>query len=388
MTFLLLALVWLQGARTTSLPSARLSSAGELPASWESAARAIAPARLTLRPASHGPCRLEGLDDSGIVRWHAVFSAFLAPRPAGYAGPVDLVAGFDDAGRITDVRILSHGETPTFVAGIDSDWFLGQFTGKTTADALVPGDDIEGLTHATVSIEAVCQALRQGFAAANAASGQPRPEESARATPRGKGLPVSLTALTVAVAVLAVSLQRFIGNGLAAVFVVYSLGYLSPAFVSLSHLRFLSGGTVSAQAGLVLGLAAAAILLSRRGYCRFFCPCGRLQDLAHSLAPSAPPVACRPGAGRALLWTILLLFPLAGELPLERAEAFSALFLRNLGAWGTILAVSVLAGAVLVPRFYCRKLCPLNPLFADIETLKSALADLRRATQPGPGGAS
>jgi len=383
-TFLLLALVWLHGVPTTSLPPSPSSPAGALPAAWESSARAICPAGLTLRPASHGPCRLEGIDGSGVVRWHAVFSAFLSPRPTGYAGAIDLVAGIDDTGHITGVRVLGHNETPTFVADIDSDWFLGQFAGKAADAPLVPGEDIEGLTHATVSVEAICQSLRQGFAAADASPGQPRSEDSAYAASRRKSVQPYLIAATVAI--LAVLVQRFIGNGLAAVIVVFFLGYLSPAFVSLSHLRFLSGGEVSAQAGLVLGLAAAAIVLSKRGYCRYFCPCGRLQDVIHSISPTGSSAANRSGPGRALLWTVLLLVPFVEDLPLERAEAFSALFFRNLGAWGTLLAVSVLAGAALVPRFYCRSLCPLNPLFADIETLKTALASLRPKAKSSRGG--
>ena len=385
-TFLLLALVWLHGARMAALSPSLAGSGGDLPAGWESAARALSPAGLTLRASTHGACRLEGMDDTGNVRWHAVFSAFLSPRPAGYAGAIDLVAGFDDTGHITGVQILGHNETPTFVAGIDSDWFLGQFTGKTADEPLVPGDDIEGLTHATVSVEAICQALRQGFAAAHASPDPLRTDVPAPAASRTKGIQANLIA--IAIAVLATFLQRFIGNGLAAALVVFSLGYLTPSFVSLSHLRILSGGSVSLQAGLMLGLAAVAIVLSRRGYCRFFCPCGRLQDLVHALSPAAPSVSCRAGAGRAILWTVLLLLPLAGEFPLERAEAFSALFLRTLGAWGMMLAVSVLAGAALVSRFYCRTLCPLNPLFADIETLKTALANLRPSAKSGSGSAS
>lgn len=379
MTVLLLALVWFHGARMASLPPSLPSETGDLPVGWESAALGIRPPGLALRPSSHGACRLEGVDTAGRVRWHAVFSAFLSPHPTGYAGAIDLVAGIDDTGRITGIRLLGHNETPTFVAGIESDWFLGQFAGKTADDPLVPGEDIEGLTHATVSVEAICQALRQGLTAVNVSSNRPRPDESAPAPSRKMRVQANLTA--IAVAVLATLGQRIIGNGLAAVFVVFSLGYLTPSFVSLSHLRFLSGGSVSLQACLILGLAATAILLSRRGYCRFFCPCGRLQDLVHAISPAAPSVPCRAGAGRAILWTVLLLLPLAAELPLERAEAFSALFLRNLGAWGTILAASVLAGAALVPRWYCRTLCPLNPLFADIETLKSALANLRQSAK-------
>lgn len=346
----------------------------------------ISPSGLLLRPSSHGACRLEGVDGSGTVRWHAVFSAFLSPRPAGYAGVVDLVAGFDDTGRITGVRLLSHNETPTFAAGIDSDWFLGQFTGKTSDAPLVPGEDIDGLTHATVSVEAVCQALRQGFVAAGSAAADWRSDDSVTPAPRKKAGSVNLIAITIAV--LAALLQRFIGTGLAAILVVFALGYLSPQFVSLSHIRFLSSGSVSFQAGLILGLAAVAVLLARRGYCRFLCPCGRLQDIVHSISPTIPPETCRPGAGRAILWTALLLLPLSGELPLERAEAFSALFIRNLGPWGTILAISVLAGAALAPRFYCRRLCPLNPLFADIETVRNGLGNIRPSAKSDPGAGS
>jgi len=79
---------------------------------------------------------------------------------------------------------------------------------------------------------------------------------------------------------------------------------------------------------------------------------------------------------------------LSGELPLERAEAFSALFIRNLGPWGTILAISVLAGAALAPRFYCRRLCPLNPLFADIETVRNGLGNIRPSAKSDPGAGS
>lgn len=406
-TFILLALVSLHGIFGYPASTMVVPSAGVLPPEWEAAAKALAPSELRLRPSSHGPCRLEGIDASGVVRWHAVFSAFMTPRPAGYSGSVDLVAGFDDTGSITGVRILRQNETPTFAAGIDSDWFLGQFVGKSPDSPLVPGQDIDGLTHATVTVEAVCEALRRGFAAARAQAPDETspavipPPVSAQTTAR-EGIvhtlrkrPDSGNLPAIIIAISAALLQRYTGPAFAACIVVLSLGFLSQQFVSLSHARFLLGGSVSAQAALVFAAAALAIVIARRGYCRFLCPCGRTQDLMHALsnaASSAPhtPSGARTirGAGRAILWSSLILLPLAGGLPLERAEVFSALFLRNLGPWGLVLVISILAGSFLTPRFYCRTLCPLNPLFEDIETFRTIISRTISSSKSGSGGTS
>lgn len=413
-TFILLALVTLHGILGHRDSTAAGHLPGTLPPAWEAAARSIAPSQLRLRPSLHGPCRMEGIDGTGATRWHAIFSAFMTPRPVGYAGAVDLVAGFDDAGRITGIRILGHSETPTFVAGIDSDWFLEQFVGKTSDDPLEPGQDIDGLTHATVTVEAICQALRHGFAEALAhAPGESRvapnpasPRETAAGTigSRPWKSPGSGNMLAIFIAISAVLLQRYTGAAVAAVLVVFALGFLSHQFISLSHARLLLGESFSPQAALILCTAALTIVIARRGYCRFLCPCGRTQDLMHALSNAAshgskenigqpahhPPSQARTirGAGRPILWTSLLLLPLVNTLPLERAEAFSALFLRNLGPWGMILAVTVLAGAFLTPRFYCRKLCPLNPLFADIDALRTIALKILSGSKSSSGGTS
>ncbi|HEY9068907.1 MAG TPA: FMN-binding protein, partial [Candidatus Ozemobacteraceae bacterium] len=375
-TCILLALLALNGsARPSAVPSPEA-----LPPAWEEAARRLAPPGLALSVVAHGPCRLEGADASGTIRWHAVFSAWLTPRPVGYAGPVDLVAGFDETGRITGVRILGHCETPTFVAGLEEEWFLGQFTGKTATDALQPGQDLDGLTRATTTVEAVCEALRQGFSAAGHGATVPGTTvgtwtASPTTTPRGY-VPYAALAVTATAALL----QRLIGVVPAAALVVLSTGYLAPQFLSLTHLRLLASGHTASPTLALLLLAGTALLLARRGYCRYLCPCGRAQDLARNIAlyitcNSMPPSESRfRGAGRAILWTTLLLLPFAKELPLERLEAFSALFLGGLGGWGLLVAGAVLAGAMLMPRLYCRLLCPLNPMFVDLETIRRLVA--------------
>ena len=412
MTFLLLGLVWLHGGSENAAGRPGASPDRELPVAWEAAARQLAPAGLRLETTAHDSCRLEGVDPSGTVRWHALFSAFMTPRPVGYAGAVDLVAGFDDSGRITGIRILGHHETPTFVAGIDSDWFLGQFAGKTADDPLLPGQDIDGLTHATVTVEAVCTALRTGFASISsqrhAASFLPVASASAKIPTVGSPVAASSSrrtpginnSIAIAISFCAVLLQRVIGFLPSAALVVLALGFLSPQFVSLSHLQLLSGGGLSAEAALVLCTAVLAILCARRGYCRFLCPCGRLQDILHGISiklfpPSAELAPCSRvtsptfrGAGRAIFWTSLILLPLLRDLPLERLEAFSALFLRNLGIWGMILSGAVLLGAFFLPRFYCRMLCPLNPLFTDMESIRRKCLSSTMLRKTPTGGSS
>lgn len=86
----------------------------------------------------------------------------------GYAGPVEIMAGFDTDGVLMGVQILSQRETPGLGTAILNADFLGQFPGRTSAMTVVrmatAEDEIQALTSATISTEAVVNAINAAMA--------------------------------------------------------------------------------------------------------------------------------------------------------------------------------------------------------------------------------
>ncbi|MBF0545958.1 MAG: FMN-binding protein [Candidatus Riflebacteria bacterium] len=134
----------------------------------------LLPDGLSLRASSDPEIAAEGINKDGSCLWKAYISNIVAPEITGYSGPIELLVGIDDSGGITGVEILSHSETKTFVEGIEDEWFLKQFNGKTLKAPIVPFKDIDGITHATVSVNAICNGVHACLEHAAQTSQTPR----------------------------------------------------------------------------------------------------------------------------------------------------------------------------------------------------------------------
>lgn len=84
----------------------------------------------------------------------------------GYGGPITMLVGFDAAGEIKGMKILSHAETPGLGAKINEvrygetgPWFLRQFAGKNAREISL--DDIQAITAATISSQAVIEGVKK-----------------------------------------------------------------------------------------------------------------------------------------------------------------------------------------------------------------------------------
>jgi electron transport complex protein RnfG len=85
---------------------------------------------------------------------------------SGYAGYIRMIVGIDTKDAIRGVEILEHQETPGLGAkiaevrpGEKGPYFLRQFRGK-QARTVAVGKDIDAITGATISSEAVTDAVR------------------------------------------------------------------------------------------------------------------------------------------------------------------------------------------------------------------------------------
>ncbi|NLY53341.1 MAG: RnfABCDGE type electron transport complex subunit G [Firmicutes bacterium] len=97
----------------------------------------------------------------------------------GYGGPIELMAGINQNGKIAGLKVLSHQETPGLGENITSESFVSQFVDKSTAAPLrtvkstaTDEHDIVAITAATISSEAVVDGLNQFMQLFNAVWGK------------------------------------------------------------------------------------------------------------------------------------------------------------------------------------------------------------------------
>lgn len=80
----------------------------------------------------------------------------------GYAGPIEIMVGISNDGKVSGIKILSHTETPGLGANAPEPKFSDQFKNKSTADKIevvkmAPSKEnqIQALTGATITSKAV-----------------------------------------------------------------------------------------------------------------------------------------------------------------------------------------------------------------------------------------
>jgi len=100
----------------------------------------------------------------GSIVGYAVESA-----SAGYSGNVSILVGFNAAGAIHDISVLSHTETPGLGDKIEPDKgdFSIQFKGKDPATFKVlvkmDGGDVDAITASTITSRAYCVAVTNAW---------------------------------------------------------------------------------------------------------------------------------------------------------------------------------------------------------------------------------
>ena len=102
--------------------------------------------------------RFVGLDNKGTPIGYA-YRVF----PQGYDGAIDMLVGIDMNGRVAGVKILSIHETPGLGMRASEASFLKQFTGKTVASPLKAKKDVDAISGATITSQAVSDGVKQAL---------------------------------------------------------------------------------------------------------------------------------------------------------------------------------------------------------------------------------
>lgn len=85
------------------------------------------------------------------------FTKDIVPSIVGYNGPINMIVGVDTKGTILGLQVLSHIETPEYVTELDK--FIAQFPALGIQDTLRIGKNIDVMTEATQSSEAITRSI-------------------------------------------------------------------------------------------------------------------------------------------------------------------------------------------------------------------------------------
>lgn len=84
-------------------------------------------------------------------------------RTEGYGGTIRFSLAVDGEGKIVQLKIIDHAETPGLGAKITEEGFRNQFVGKTVDSPLTAGQDIDIIAGATVSARAMANGVKKAL---------------------------------------------------------------------------------------------------------------------------------------------------------------------------------------------------------------------------------
>jgi NosR/NirI family nitrous oxide reductase transcriptional regulator len=321
----------------------------------------------------------------------------VAPSVRGYAGPIKVLLVLGDDGRIKGIKLISHRETKNYVHYLETPAYLNRFIGKSVFDRFEIDRDIDGISRATVSVEALAKTVRES-SRAMAADVYGLQAGAGQAAAAGEGSWAWYAAVLLfggAGYVLTRRgrrLQRMRDLSLAAGIAVIGLYLASPFSILHVFNLVLLRPSSSVLWYVIVGSTLVSLLIAGRFYCGWLCPFGALSELI-ARAPlrkwAVPPE--QDDQWRDLKYVLLALATaavfLTGGVDHGNYEAYITLFAfhGNAFAW-TLAALSLLAN-LRVPRFWCRYLCPVAAFAAVLSRQDPAYVsspDCPMGNKPNP----
>ena len=216
----------------------------------------------------------------------------------------------------------------------------------------------------------------------------------ARALERTQVKRLGATAVVLLLATLAFFMKKRSMRAVSLAVTLVFLGWIDGGFLSVSHITsgIWAGPSVyfdDLALLLMVTFTVIATVLFGRIFCGFLCPFGALQDLLENVVPARFRKKVPPAVHDRALWVKyallagILIPAIAGSHVslYQYVEPFGTVFFPSTSVllWG--IALSFLVASAIVPRFYCRYVCPLGAALA-IGSLIS-LKRIRRVEQCG-----
>jgi len=311
-----------------------------------------------------------------------------AGEASGYGGPIRVLVGMDPSGSITGIRVYENRETPGFFRLVQSSGYLDQFNGKDLTANLQPGGDLDAISGATVSAEAIAASARQAVRViADSALHRDMPPEQHSII---FGIP-ELTLLALFAAAyfsrkLKKPKQKTTARKLTLWVGLIVLGFIYTAPLTISQIIALLSGYLPDWQGnlywyfLIGGTLYFSATESNNLYCAYFCPFGAFQEILGSVSGAK---TYRPRELRGFLTWLPRILALAAVLlglvlrqpGVAGYEPFATLFdMRGTLLEWILLGLTILA-SLLLYRPFCTYLCPIDPVTGIIAASRRVLQE-------------
>jgi NosR/NirI family nitrous oxide reductase transcriptional regulator len=290
----------------------------------------------------------------------------------GYGGTVPLEISIRN-GKVERITALKNAETPEFFKRA-CDGLLTAWNGQKVEDAL--NMEVDGVTGATFSSRAIIGNVKAGLAYAKKSQIQAPTAGGFRMTAKfALGLIVVLMA-----ALLPLKIHNKRYHNIQMVLNVAVLGLWCGYFVSYSQMvGHLANGIDLLPNLVVVVMLITAFLYPLFGkkqyYCTNVCPFGSLQQLAGQWTRHKLPMSNRTiqylEYARQGLWALLMICLWTGLLTeWMDYELFTAFIFQSAANAVMVLAVAFVLLSIVVPRPYCRFVCPTGTLMKTAEMSK------------------
>jgi len=303
--------------------------------------------------------------DSNIIAFN---SYDIRPDIKGYAGPIKLLIVIDRDGIIRGIKIIEHRETRNYVHYMETREYLSQFIGKSVREPFEIDRDIDAISRATVSVEALTRTIRESSRLMASKLFHMEFQEEKKKV----GSMVNLLAYIIlfASAILFYYLTRLKGSFLrlrdiSLVLSILILGlYLSSPF-SILHVfnLLLLRQSSSLLFYLLTGTIILSILVAGRFYCGWLCPFGALSEFIGRIPLrkwSIKESTDMKARKLKYIFLFLVMIPvlLTGRSESGMYEAYLTLFSFHGNILQWVLVSLMLIANIRVRRFWCRYLCP------------------------------
>ena len=285
----------------------------------------------------------------------------------------------DASGKIVDVVVLKHRETPTFFKSLISQHGFKQFLDLDLSAPFQVGHDVDSVSGATISSKAFAQAVRQ----AAHWMGRHRYSLEIEEAPKKWQVGKNEFILMVLYAVVIISaIKKF--NKIRKIVLFFSLGFIGFYLnypISLSNFSQIFLGyfpSVHEHAFwwlLVVGTLLLALFYGRNLYCSWMCPFGALQEFITliggvRLRLSKNIIRVAEYSIYFFFWLALMIIFLTSNPAMGTYEPFATLCsFKGIGIQWYLVSLAMI-GSFLIPRFWCRFFCPVGSFLKQVLIFK------------------
>lgn len=316
-------------------------------------------------------------------------------KATGYGGTLEVAVAVTPDGKVGDFVIVDHWETYSYFQSVEQSGLPETLIGKSCQDAFRVGEDVDAVSGATYTSEAIAMAVGKGCRDAMAGGmGEEAGAETAGNNPIGA--PEIALALLFGVGFYghrAKFKYTRQARWVSMITGLIVLGFWLNRPLTIGKInQILLGFWPAWQSNLYWYLLIGGVLLvltidSKNPYCDWFCPFGAAQECLGAVGRAKSRPAGRFKGGlkwlqRGLAWLAILLALIFQNPNIASYEVFGALFAQIGTSVSFALLAVVLIASLYLKRPWCNYLCPVRPVTDFIQMFRRWALELWKKSIP------